>query len=54
MRHRLRAAGGDAAVFTDWALIALWYASRGLPRLINVLASKAMMLAYGRSRAHVY
>ncbi len=53
VRHRLRAAGGDAAVFTDWALITLWRASRGLPRLVNVLASKAMMLAYGCGRSRV-
>lgn len=53
VRHRLRAAGGDAPLFTPGALRALWRASRGLPRLVNILASKAMMLAYGQGDGRI-
>lgn len=48
VQHRLRVAGSDHAVFTPWAMAALWRASRGLPRLVNIVAAKSMMLAYGR------
>lgn len=54
VRHRLRVAGGgQTSLFTTWAEFALWRASRGLPRLINILASKAMMLAYGQGQARI-
>jgi len=53
VQHRLRVAGSDHAVFTRWAMVALWHASRGLPRLINIVAAKSMMLAYGRGAQHV-
>ena len=33
------------------ALRQLWRASRGIPRLINILAQKCLMLAYGQGRA---
>jgi MSHA biogenesis protein MshM len=48
VQHRLQVAGSAHAVFTRCALFVLWRASRGLPRLINILAAKSMMLAYGR------
>jgi MSHA biogenesis protein MshM len=53
VEHRLRVAGSDQAVFTPWAMLALWRASRGLPRLVNIIAAKSMMLAYGRGAQHV-
>ena len=53
VQHRLRVAGSDHVVFTRWAMVALWHASRGLPRLINIVAAKSMMLAYGRGAQHV-
>ena len=47
--HRLRIAGlaGDT-LFTDRAVDLIHQASGGVPRLINVLAHKAMLLAWGR------
>lgn len=48
VQHRLKVAGGGRALFTWWAERALWRVSRGLPRLVNIIAAKAMMLAYGR------
>jgi MSHA biogenesis protein MshM len=49
VRHRLKAAGyagGD--LFTSRALIRLWRGSRGIPRLVNILAHKAMLAAFGQ------
>ena len=46
--HRLTIAGySGAALFTDTALKALHLASRGVPRLVNILAHKSLLLAYG-------
>jgi MSHA biogenesis protein MshM len=52
--HRLRIAGymGDR-LFNTAALDALYRASRGVPRLINVLAHKAMLAAYGAGNHYV-
>ena len=49
IQHRLRVAGmGNLTIFSRWAIKALHYYSRGIPRLINILANKAMLAAYGR------
>ena len=46
--HRLVVAGySGAALVSDGALSVLHRASRGVPRLINILLHKAMLLAYG-------
>jgi MSHA biogenesis protein MshM len=46
--HRLTIAGySGPALFSDSALKALHSASRGVPRLVNILAHKALLLAYG-------
>lgn len=52
--HRLRVAGymGDR-LFNTAALDALFSASRGVPRLINVVAHKAMLAAYGEGHHYV-
>jgi MSHA biogenesis protein MshM len=52
--HRLRIAGymGDR-LFNTAALDALYGASRGVPRLINVVAHKAMLAAYGEGHHYV-
>lgn len=52
--HRLKIAGymGDR-LFNTAALDALYRASRGVPRLINVVAHKAMLAAYGEGRHYV-
>lgn len=43
--------GGD--LFTPQALNSLYRASRGIPRLVNILAHKALMAAYGRGERSV-
>jgi MSHA biogenesis protein MshM len=46
--HRLTIAGySGPALFTERALKAIYLASRGVPRLVNILAHKALLLAYG-------
>lgn len=59
IRHRLAIAGdGDEPQFDDDAVRSIVKASRGTPRLINVLCHKALMAAFGCgekriTRAHV-
>jgi len=52
--HRLRVAGyvGDR-LFHRSAMDALYRASAGVPRMVNVLAHKAMLAAYGEGRHYV-
>ena len=46
--HRLTIAGySGPALFADGALRSLHVASRGVPRLVNILAHKSLLLAYG-------
>ena len=46
--HRLTIAGySGPALFADGALRAVHVASRGVPRLVNILAHKALLLVYG-------
>lgn len=54
VEHRLHVSGyRGAALFDGRALRLLWRASRGVPRLINVLAQKCLMLAYGRGERRI-
>lgn len=47
--HRLAVAGYDGRrLFRDGAIDALHRTSGGIPRLINIIAHKALMLTYGR------
>jgi MSHA biogenesis protein MshM len=52
--HRLRVAGYDGArLFSRGAVARLYSASGGVPRLVNILAHKSMMLSYGQGRQQV-
>ena len=54
MAHRLRVAGhAGARLFSRGALARLYSASGGIPRLVNILAHKALMLSYGEGRQQV-
>jgi general secretion pathway protein A len=53
VRHRMRVAGALRDVFTKAALRALYRHSRGIPRLINVIADRALLAAYTQDRHHV-
>ncbi|GGW48639.1 ExeA family protein [Alishewanella tabrizica] len=51
--HRLAIAGCFTPLFSDTALRLLHHYSRGIPRLVNILAHKCLMLAYGEGRTQV-
>ncbi|MCS4503405.1 AAA family ATPase [Arhodomonas aquaeolei] len=53
VRHRLSAAGGDPGLFTEGAVRALHEASGGIPRLINVIADRALLGGYARGRRRI-
>ncbi len=52
--HRLRVAGCEGgSLFTDAAVRLLHRYSGGTPRLVNILAHKALMLAYGEGSMEI-
>lgn len=53
VEHRLRAVGGEPKIFERSALEAIFTASRGVPRLINTLATNGMLAALGRGKRHI-
>jgi MSHA biogenesis protein MshM len=54
LRHRLDIAGYQGPdLFVPKAVKLLYKASGGIPRLVNILAHKAMMAAYGEGRDRV-
>lgn len=54
LAHRLRVAGFTGArLFSRSAVSRLFAASRGIPRLVNILAHKALMVAYGEGKQQV-
>ena len=54
IQHRLRIAGmGNINIFTNTAIKAMHHYSRGIPRLVNILANKAMLAAYGKGLSSI-
>lgn len=55
VEHRVRSAGygGSEALFTPRAIKSLYSASRGIPRLVNVLSHKALLSAFGQGASQV-
>jgi general secretion pathway protein A len=53
VRHRLRVAGARTEIFTPRALRILHRISGGFPRLINIIADRAMLAAYVRDRHQI-
>jgi MSHA biogenesis protein MshM len=54
LEHRLQVSGyRGAPLFSGRAMRLLWRASRGIPRLTNILAQKCLMLAYGRGERQI-
>ncbi len=52
--HRLRVAGfAGARLFTRQAINNLFRASGGIPRLVNILAHKSLMVSYGQGTQQV-
>jgi MSHA biogenesis protein MshM len=52
--HRLSVAGySGTRLFSDGAIRLLYKSSKGIPRLVNILAHKAMMAAFGEGLHHI-
>lgn len=52
--HRLRVAGfAGSRLFARGAVSTLFKASGGVPRLVNIMSHKALMLAYGQGKQQV-
>jgi general secretion pathway protein A len=52
-RHRLRVAGATSDIFSNLALAELYNLSGGVPRVINVVADRALLGAYTQDRHRV-
>lgn len=54
LEYRLMASGyRGTTLFAPSAVRLLWRASRGIPRLINILAHKSLMVAYGQGLGRI-
>lgn len=53
VRHRMRVAGSVYPVFTNGALAELHHRSQGIPRLINIMADRALLGAFALERQTV-
>ena len=53
VNHRTRLAGTEKPLFSRLAINGLYKYSRGIPRLVNILAHKGLLLAYGEGKARV-
>lgn len=53
VRHRLSVAGGAGDLFSDAAIDRLHHASAGIPRVLNHLATQALLEAMGRGLSSV-
>lgn len=50
VKHRLRVAGAQSDIFARRAVAALYRHSRGIPRLINVIADRALLAGYTKDQ----
>lgn len=48
--HRLKVAGGEASLFDRIARFAIYYHSRGIPRLVNNICDLALTFAFGEGK----
>lgn len=53
VKHRMKVAGAHAEVFTPSAIRRLFRVSGGIPRLINIVADRALLAAYTQERSKV-
>ncbi|MEH6557953.1 MAG: AAA family ATPase [Oceanicoccus sp.] len=54
INHRATTAGSDGApLFSDGAIKLVFRASKGVPRLVNILCHKSLMVAYGKGVSQV-
>jgi type II secretory pathway predicted ATPase ExeA len=48
--HRLQFANGDPAIIADETIETIWRASRGVPRLINLICNTALVYGYAEEK----
>lgn len=53
VRHRIGKVGGETDLFSSGALAALFKRSRGIPRLVNTIADRSLLGAYGKNERQV-
>ncbi|MCC6208474.1 MAG: AAA family ATPase [Gammaproteobacteria bacterium] len=53
IRHRLTVAGGDPDLFDAAACVSVYYYTRGVPRLINVLCDTALVCGYADQKSRI-
>lgn len=53
IRHRMQVAGAERNPFKRSAMSALYQRSNGIPRLINIIADRALVAAYAKERLDV-
>jgi general secretion pathway protein A len=53
VRYRIEVVGGDSDLFDTTALMAIYYYSGGIPRIINTLCDGALVFAYGEGKKTV-
>jgi len=51
--HRLRVAGGNEAIFSESALARVHRHARGVPRLVNLLCDRALLLGYAEGARQI-
>ncbi len=50
INHRLQFAGGEPGIFGDETIETIWRASRGVPRLINLICNTALVYGYAEEK----
>jgi len=53
IEHRLKVAGASGGIFTPSAVREIYRQSKGVPRLINVVADRALLAAYTQDTRHI-
>ncbi len=53
IKHRIASAGGNPDLFEETASKAVWYHSRGIPRLINSLCDMALVYGFAEQKKHI-
>ncbi|MDZ7789957.1 MAG: AAA family ATPase [Xanthomonadales bacterium] len=53
IRHRLQIAGAERCPFTQDGLHAIFNTSEGVPRLVNIIADRALMAGYAREEDRI-
>jgi general secretion pathway protein A len=54
IRHRMEVAGESGGVsFSRYAVKYIYLYTRGVPRMINILCDRALLIAYGDERRHI-